>query len=144
MWLRQACAAVGAVAALVAGAGSAAAQASDSLPSGVTSEMVSRGRRLFHGPALCRTCHGENGRGSVGPNLGDDEWLHSGGSYEEIVRQVQSGVPPDQSQRGIFMPPRGGGNLTDDQVRAVAAYVWSLRRTGAGRRSRRPDGRSDG
>jgi hypothetical protein len=26
------------------------------------------------------------------------------------------------------MPPRGGANLKDEQVRAVAAYVWSLSR----------------
>jgi hypothetical protein len=28
-----------------------------------------------------------------------------------------------------MMPPRGGAALTDAQVRAVAAYVWSLSHT---------------
>ncbi len=27
---------------------------------------------------------------------------------------------------GQIMPPRGGSGITDEPVRAVAAYVWSL------------------
>jgi len=30
----------------------------DSLPSGVTMEMVERGRTIFHGDGLCVDCHG--------------------------------------------------------------------------------------
>jgi mono/diheme cytochrome c family protein len=29
------------------------------------------------------------------------------------------------------MPPMGGGSFTDEQVRAIAAYVYALSRAGA-------------
>jgi mono/diheme cytochrome c family protein len=100
------------------------------LPPGVTQAMVDEGKQLFNSPtAICYTCHGENGKGmaGLGPNLGDSEWLHSDGSYDAIVKQIETGVPAAQSKSGIMMPPRGGSSITDDQVKAVAAYVWSLR-----------------
>jgi mono/diheme cytochrome c family protein len=35
-------------------------------------------------------------------------------------------VTPDQSKTGTIMPPKGGSQLTDEQVREVSAYVWSI------------------
>ena len=60
------------------------------------------------------------------PTLTDAEWIHSKGSYDEIVAQVMHGVPKAESKSGIEMPPRGGAPLSDDDVKAVAAYVYSL------------------
>jgi cytochrome c oxidase cbb3-type subunit 3 len=99
------------------------------LPPGVTDAMVAEGNTVFHGPGNCFTCHGQNGQGvtGLGPNLGDSEWLHSDGSYDAIVAQIKKGVPPTESKSGVAMPPRGGSTITDDQVKAVAAYVYSLR-----------------
>jgi mono/diheme cytochrome c family protein len=99
------------------------------LPAGVTQAMVDEGKTLFHGAGTCYTCHGQNGVGvtGLGPNLGDAEWLHSDGSYDAIVAQIHKGVPTAESKSGIMMPPKGGSAITDDQVKAVAAYVWSLR-----------------
>jgi mono/diheme cytochrome c family protein len=100
------------------------------LPTGVTAAMVDEGRTLFHGAGLCFTCHGQNGVGqqALGPNLGDAEWLHSDGSYDAIVNQINTGVPANVSKSGTVMPAKGGAaTLTDEQVRAIAAYVYSLR-----------------
>lgn len=99
------------------------------LPAGVTQAMIDEGKTLFAGAGNCYTCHGQNGVGAegLGPNLGDAEWLHSDGSYEAIVTQITDGVPAAESKSGIMMPPKGGSAITDDQVKAVAAYVWSLR-----------------
>ena len=36
------------------------------------------------------------------------------------------GVPKEASKSGIVMPLRGGSTITDDEVKAVAAYVYSL------------------
>jgi mono/diheme cytochrome c family protein len=117
-------------AALIWAAPAARAQAADSLPPGVTPAMVTAGRQLFHGAGICMSCHGQDGRGirNLAPALHDAEWLHADGSYDSIVQRILIGVPLDQSKTGILMPPRGGSRLTDDQVRAVAAYVWTLRR----------------
>ena len=96
------------------------------LPEGVTAAMVETGKTLFHGPALCANCHGPNGEGTgIAPILTDKVWLHSDGSYDAIVKQITTGVPqPKESM--IPMLPKGGSGITDEQVKAVAAYVWSL------------------
>jgi mono/diheme cytochrome c family protein len=107
--------------AAVLGARPAAAQAD-----GVTPAMVTQGDSIFHGKGNCYACHGTNALGAVGPNLTDSEWIHSDGSYEAIVKQVTTGVPQAESKSGIVMPPKGGADLSDDEVKAVAAYVYSL------------------
>jgi mono/diheme cytochrome c family protein len=94
--------------------------------SGPTPELIAQGDKIFHGPGNCYACHGTNAQGTVGPNLTDAEWIHSKGTYEDIVAQVTHGVPKEESKSGIPMPPKGGGTLSDDDVKAVAAYVYSL------------------
>lgn len=97
-----------------------------SLPSGVTQEMVSKGDSIFHKTGLCYACHGQDAKGLVGPNLTDDVWLHSKGTLDDIVKQVVAGVTKEQSKSGIPMPPKGGSTISDDDVKAVSAYVYSL------------------
>jgi mono/diheme cytochrome c family protein len=92
----------------------------------VTPELIAQGDKIFHGPGNCYACHGTNAEGLVGPNLTDAEWIHSKGTYEDIVAQVTKGVPKEESKSGIVMPPRGGSTISDDDVKAVAAYVYSL------------------
>jgi mono/diheme cytochrome c family protein len=100
--------------------------ASPSSAAAVTPELIAQGDKIFHGPGNCYACHGTNAQGSVGPNLTDAEWIHSKGTYDEIVAQVMKGVPKEESKSGIVMPPRGGSTISDDDVKAVAAYVYSL------------------
>ena len=95
-------------------------------PTGVSAELIAQGDKIFHGPGLCYACHGSNAQGAVGPNLTDGEWLHSKGTLEEITAQVMKGVPKEESKSGIVMPPKGGSAISDDDVKAVAAYVYSL------------------
>jgi len=104
----------------------AGAQQPAALPEGVTPAMIEEGGKLFKGAALCAACHGVNATGAVGPNLTDTLWLHSKGTYEDIVRQITTGVPQAQAKGGVMMPPKGGSGINDAQIRAVAAYVWSL------------------
>jgi mono/diheme cytochrome c family protein len=89
-------------------------------------ELVAKGDALFHGSGNCYACHGQNAEGLVGPNLTDAEWIHSKGSYDEIVAQINNGVPKEESKSGIPMPPKGGATLSDDDVKAIAAFVHSL------------------
>ena len=103
-----------------------AGQQVPALPEGVTPAMIEEGGKLFKGAGLCAACHGVNATGAVGPNLTDKLWLHSKGTYEDIVRQITTGVPQAQAKGGVMMPPKGGSGINDAQIRAVAAYVWSL------------------
>lgn len=105
----------------VAPPASAPTAASDATP-----ELIAQGEKVYNGPGNCYACHGSNGQGAVGPNLADAEWIHSKGSLEDIVVQVTSGVPQEKSKTGIPMPPKGGSTISDEDIRAVAAYVYSL------------------
>lgn len=120
---------------LVAGASPARSQEfsiPDSLPPGVTSDMVLRGQAVFGGAGGCSNCHGPMAQGLLGPNLTDPQWWHAKASYLSIVQRVLSGVGPEESATGVVMPPRGGAAITDADVQAAAAYVWTLSHSTAG------------
>ena len=113
-----------AVAAL-AGTGQAAAQ-EKAAPASVTPASIAKGDTIFHKTGLCYACHGTNAEGTVGPNLTDAEWLQGDGSYDMIVATVTSGIPAEKAKKGIAMPPKGGSTISEEEVKAVAAYVYSL------------------
>jgi mono/diheme cytochrome c family protein len=101
--------------------------AQDPAPSPAT---LALGDSIFHGKvggALCFTCHGPKGKGvaGLGPDLTDKEWLHGDGSVAFIVKTVETGVPKPKKMPAP-MPPKGGGQLNESQVQAVAEYVYSL------------------
>lgn len=93
--------------------------------------LIAEGRTLYTGVGLCFACHGVDGKGvpGAGVDLTDDEWLHDDGSFEALVQRIVNGVGVQDTRSGVIMLPRGGSQITDDQVRAVAAYVISLRST---------------
>src|SRR4051812_20317534 len=100
-----------------------------SLPEGVTTEMIEAGDAIFNNRS-CKNCHLPNGVGGPrGPSLVDDKWIHIDGSYPAIVKLVTTGFTKSEQVEKTFpfsMNPRGGVNLTDVEINAVAAYVWSL------------------
>ena len=87
-------------------------------------DSVFRGRV---GGALCYVCHGANAKGvnGLGPNLTDKEWLNADGSIASIEKVVTDGVAKPKKVAAP-MPPKGGGQLSDVHIKAVAAYVYSL------------------
>lgn len=100
---------------------------SSEAPAGASaSPLIAQGDAVFHGPGNCYACHGSKGEGLVGPSLTDSEWIHSKGTLEEIEAQIVHGVPKEASKSGIPMPPKGGSTISDEDVKACAAYVHSL------------------
>jgi glucose/arabinose dehydrogenase len=99
------------------------------IPPGTSADMVALGNRIFHGEvggAACTGCHGADGAGTpLGPNLADTEWLWSDGSVDGIASTITQGVMQPKQYRAP-MPPLGGAQLSPEQVRALAAYVWGL------------------
>ena len=83
-------------------------------------EVLAVGKARF--AETCIACHGENGEGSVGPNLTDDYWLHSRGGMPGILVSIRSGFP----DKG--MPP-WGPIIPAEEHAPLAAYVISLRGT---------------
>jgi mono/diheme cytochrome c family protein len=109
-----------------------AMRAAGALPEGVTAQMVATGDSLFHARS-CRGCHGGDAKGAQnGPDLTSGHFMHIDGSYSSIVAIITSGVPKDSIKdpsHRFGMQPRGGGRgtpLSDDGVRDIAAYVYSL------------------
>ncbi|MGQ0814218.1 MAG: c-type cytochrome [Gemmatimonadota bacterium] len=102
------------------------APAPANLPPGVTSEMVNQGQQVFASTGNCFTCHGQDAKGTaLAPNLTDAEWINVDGTYDAIINVVKTGVAQPK-QHPAPMPAMGGAQLSDAQVRDVAAYVWSL------------------
>ncbi|WP_161887984.1 c-type cytochrome [Pontibacter russatus] len=92
-------------------------------PNAVTNyEALTDAAALASGKSIfstnCAACHGQEGQGTVGPNLTDEYWLH-GGDVNEIFKTVKYGVPA----KGM-VPWQG--KLTKDQMLEVSSYILSL------------------
>lgn len=113
--------------------GGGAASTSGTADASMAPQLVALGDCIFHGKAggTCQTCHGPDAKGTpLAPNLTDSQWLNGDGSYQFISTIITNGVPQPK-QHPSPMPPMGGAQLTRDQVRAVAAYVYSLSHRGS-------------
>lgn len=96
----------------------------------VTATMVARGDSVFHGKAgggTCFTCHQAGGKGvaRLGPDLTDRKWLHGDGGLAFLVRVIRDGVARPR-ESAAPMPPGGGARLSAADIKALAAYVYSL------------------
>ncbi|MBT8335568.1 MAG: cytochrome c oxidase subunit II [Gemmatimonadetes bacterium] len=101
--------------------------------------LVEQGREIFH-QQTCIACHaiaGTNAMGEIAPNLtlfGRRSSL-AAGWLENTPENLQAWIKaPQDIKPGALMPGvavAGGNwpatNLTDDQVEAIAAYLYSLR-----------------
>lgn len=101
--------------------------------------LVEQGRELFH-QQTCVACHaieGTNAQGLIAPNLtllGRRTSL-AAGMLENTIENLEAWIKaPQDTKPGVLMPGvdvAGGNwpatNLTDDQVSAIAAYLYSLR-----------------
>lgn len=102
-----------------------------SLPSGMTLAMIRAGDSIYRGKGGCVTCHGPDAMGvgnsgsalSMGLNFIPIEW-------QAIDSLVTAGIPEGLTRSSIAMPARGASsNLTPEEVRQVAAYVWAIAQT---------------
>ncbi|WP_425071362.1 cytochrome-c oxidase, cbb3-type subunit III [Sagittula sp. S175] len=81
--------------------------------------MVEEGSVVF--ADNCAACHAEDGTGDRvqgAPNLTDSIWLY-GGDYDAVYETVFNA-------RYGQMPPMGGADLSEAEVRAVVLYVHGL------------------
>lgn len=69
----------------------------------------------------CAACHGKLGEGTVGPNLTDDYWLHSGG-VKDIFKTIKYGYPDKgmKSWKEDFSPM---------QIAQLTSYIRTLKGT---------------
>lgn len=98
-------------------------------PSGYSEQEAALGMRIFNGQeggGTCSGCHGANAKGgTMGPPLATGKWLWTNGSPEAIAGIVRKGVASPRKY-GAGMPPLGGADLSESDVRALSAYVWAV------------------
>ncbi|MCM2562757.1 cytochrome-c oxidase, cbb3-type subunit III [Lutimaribacter sp. EGI FJ00015] len=85
----------------------------------VDESLVEAGAEVYE--INCVACHGEDAQGDKfqgAPNLADAIWLY-GGDYDAIYETVWN------SRFGV-MPPMGGADLSEAEIRAVTTYVHQL------------------
>jgi glucose/arabinose dehydrogenase/cytochrome c5 len=100
-------------------------------PPGIKPETVALGGRIFRGEedgGPCIGCHGADARGGpLGGDLTGGKWLWANGSLSSIRQVIENGVPHPKAHAGA-MPPKGGAALSEADIDALAAYVWSISR----------------
>ena len=101
------------------------------LPAGMTLQMIVQGDSVYHGDGNCSACHGIEAQGL--PGAGDaltDGLSYAQPKWESIDTVIYRGIPEALTRSPIQMPPRGGrSDLTPQQVRLVAAYIWAISQT---------------
>lgn len=80
-------------------------------------ESIKEGEKIFD--EKCAECHGGDAMGMSGPDLTDDRWIY-GGTDAAVFETVSGG------RKGGM--PSWRGQLTEDQVWKVIAYIRSLAR----------------
>jgi len=80
---------------------------------------LSKGKEIF--TVNCVSCHGENGGGTVGPNLTDQYWIHGGG-IKNVFATVSNGVPA----KGMITWKT---QLNPKQIQQVSSYVLTFQGT---------------
>ena len=61
----------------------------------------------------------------MAPSLTSGTWLWSDGGLAGIESTIRTGVTKPKKALG-GMPPLGGTQLSDEDVKALASYVWAI------------------
>jgi putative heme-binding domain-containing protein len=84
-------------------------------PLGGDPQAIDGGKNIYRG--RCAVCHGIDAKGYRGSDLTTGDWVH-GGSDAQIFRTIARGIT------GTEMP--GNGNMSEEEVWMVIAYLRTL------------------
>lgn len=81
--------------------------------------------------AACRDCHGNNLAGSTAEGSPQGPNLTPGGAFaayreEDFIKVMRTGVTPGGRTLSAEMPWAGYGQMTDEELKAIFAYLRSL------------------
>lgn len=98
------------------------------LPKGMTVQTIVAGDSIYHGKGNCAACHGTEAEGLPAAGDGFTAGLaYAQPNWDSIDSLIDAGIPDVLTRSPIQMPPRGGrSDLSSEEVRRVAAYVWAI------------------
>ncbi len=101
------------------------------IPAGITLQDITAGDALFHGKGGCYTCHGPEASGMPDKGSGLTTGVNwEAASWPAIDTTITTGIIEPLTRSTIAMPARGlSGNLTEQEVKQAAAYVWAISHT---------------
>lgn len=85
-------------------------------------DYVAEGKELFK--TNCTTCHGENGKGGIGPNLTDAHWINikEKSLFKNVFWMLENGSPNNTAMRPFIKE----GTITGRDAEKIAAYIYHI------------------
>lgn len=85
-------------------------------------DNIAEGEQLFK--TNCVSCHGEGGRGGIGPNLTDNYWINMPEKtlFKNVFHMDWNGSPNNPAMRAFG----ANGEVSGKEIEKIAAYVYHI------------------
>ncbi len=85
-------------------------------------DNVAEGEELFK--TNCVSCHGDGGKGGIGPNLTDNYWINQPEKtlFKNVFHMVENGSPNNPAMQAWGK----NGVVTGNDIEKIAAYVYHI------------------
>jgi cytochrome c oxidase cbb3-type subunit III len=87
-----------------------------------SADNIAEGEQLFK--TNCVTCHGDNGKGGIGPNLTDTHWINvkQKSLFKNVIWMLENGSPNNPTMRPLIKE----GTITGRDAEKIAAYIYHI------------------
>lgn len=87
-----------------------------------SADYIAEGQELFK--TNCVTCHGDGGKGGIGPNLTDTHWINikEKSLFKNVFWMLENGSPNNPTMRPFIKD----GTITGRDAEKIAAYVYHI------------------
>lgn len=87
-----------------------------------SADNIAEGQELFK--TNCVTCHGEGGKGGIGPNLTDTHWINvkQKSLFKNVIWMLENGSPNNPTMRPFVKE----GTITGRDAEKIAAYIYHI------------------
>lgn len=87
-----------------------------------SADYVAEGEQLFK--TNCVTCHGDGGKGGIGPNLTDNHWINikEKSLFKNVFWMLENGSPNNPTMRPFIKE----GTITGRDAEKIASYIYHI------------------
>lgn len=87
-----------------------------------SADYVAEGEQLFK--TNCVTCHGDGGKGGIGPNLTDNHWINikEKSLFKNVFWMLENGSPNNPTMRPFIKE----GIITGRDAEKIASYIYHI------------------